>query len=128
MVPASLMLMESCQAKRSMPFRLTQAHPGTPPPLRNRFAMGFWGLPDDTAGGLSDAFQTHCHGASQPAASDASECVGVRVVSFNFGMPQPMLESSKQWNNRHVLKFRDLLNALGPTISADFVFLSLIHI
>ena len=86
--------------------------------------MSFCGLPDDTAGGLRGAFKTYRHGAAQPVAGDAPECVGVRVVSFNFGMPQTMLESSKQWNSRHVLKFRDLLNALGPTTSADFVFCS----
>ena len=36
------------------------------------------------------------HGASQPVAEDALECVGIRVVSFNFGIPQTMLESPKK--------------------------------
>ena len=108
------------------PFHNVSAHPGAPPqpPVHARLAMSFWGLPDDSAGGLRDAFKTYRHGAAQPVAGDAPECVGVRVVSFNFGMPQTMLESSRQWNNKHVFKFRDLLNALGPTTSADFVFCS----
>ena len=50
------------------------------------------------------------------------ECVVIRLVSFNFGMQQSMLESTKRWNNHHVKKFRDLLVSLGTAASTDFVF------
>ena len=67
--------------------------------------MSFWGLPDDTAGGLRDAFRTYRHGAAQPVSGTPSDhvvdCVGIRVVSFNFGIPQSMLQSDRQWNSRH---------------------------
>ena len=51
------------------------------------------------------------------------ECVAIRVVSFNFGIPQSMLESAKQWNKRHIFTFRDVLNGLGVA-GNDFVFCS----
>ena len=53
-----------------------------------------------------------------------AECVGIRVVSFNFGMPQSMLESAKQWNKRHIFRFRDVLMSLGHAAGNDFVFCS----
>ena len=50
------------------------------------------------------------------------ECVAIRVVSFNFGIPQSMLESDHKWNRRHVHTFRSVLSSLGPAASNDFVF------
>ena len=98
----------------SQPFRLTQARPRSPqcarcfsawPNLRARLAMSFWGLPDDAAAAPREAFKTYRHGAAQPVSGVPSDhvvdCVGIRVVSFNFGIPQSMLQSDRQWNSRH---------------------------
>ena len=53
-----------------------------------------------------------------------AEVVGIRVVSFNFGMPQTMLLSDKKWNKTHMFNFRDVLQSLGHAVSNDFVFCS----
>ena len=67
--------------------------------------MSFWGLPDDAAAAPRETFKTYRHGAAQPVSGTPSDhvvdCVGIRVVSFNFGIPQSMLQSDRQWNNRH---------------------------
>ena len=67
--------------------------------------MSYWGLPDDAADAPGDAFTTYRHGAAQPVSGIPSDhlvdCVAIRVVSFNFGIPQTMLQSDRQWNNRH---------------------------
>ena len=87
-----------------------------------------WTLVDATSVAPQAAFNTYRHGAAQPVSSKPSdhvaECVGIRVVSFNFGMPQSMLESARQWNNRHIFKFRDVLSSLGHAAGNDFVFCS----
>ena len=112
----------------SQPFRLADLCAGARGPVRARLAMTFWGLHQGTAGGTRDAFKTHRHGAAQPVGTVPSdhvaECVGIRVVSFNCGIQQTMLESGKQWNQKHVLKFRDLLQGLGPSSGSHFVFCS----
>ena len=88
--------------------------------------MNVWNLLEDTPDDTQRAFQTlvnfQPHGASQPVAQDAAECVGIRVVSFNFGMLQGMLESSKKWNKTHIFKFQGVLESLGVAASSDFVF------
>ena len=112
----------------SQPFRLADLCAGARGPVRARLAMTFWGLHQGTAGGTRDAFKTHRHGAAQPVGTVPSdhvaECVSIRVVSFNCGIQQTMLESGKQWNQKHVLKFRDLLQGLGPSSGSHFVFCS----
>ena len=88
--------------------------------------MNVWSLLEDIPDDTEQAFQTFVNyqppGASQPVEQDAAECVGIRVVSFNFGMPQSMLDSSKQWNKTHIYKFRDVLQSLGNAVGSDFVF------
>ena len=92
--------------------------------------MNFWSLLEATSGASQPAFKTYRHGAAQPVGEGAlpsqhvAECAGIRVVSFNFGMPQSMLESARQWNNRHIFKFRDVLSSLGHAAGNDFVFCS----
>ena len=62
------------------------------------------------------------HGASQPVAEDALECVGIRVVSFNFGIPQTMLDDSRTWKQTHSHRFCEVLESLGTACGSDFVF------
>ena len=50
--------------------------------------------------------------------------MGIRVCSFNMGMPQSMLDSEKRWNSQHVFKVRDVLSKLGPTAGSDLVLCS----
>ena len=50
------------------------------------------------------------------------DCVGIGVVSFNFGMQQSMLEADRRWNQKHVFRFRDVLSILGHAAGNDFVF------
>ena len=52
------------------------------------------------------------------------KCVSIRVVSFNLGIPQTMLESERRWNHHHVFKVRDALGILGHAAANDFVFCS----
>ena len=92
--------------------------------------MNFWSLLEATSGASQPAFKTYRHGAAQPVGEGAlpsqhvAECAGIRVVSFNFGMPQSMLESAKRWNRTHIFKFRDVLMSLGHAAGNDFVFCS----
>ena len=53
-----------------------------------------------------------------------AQCVGIRVVSFNIGLEQSMLESTRRWEGQHVIKFRDVLSSLGHAAHIDFVFCS----
>ena len=53
-----------------------------------------------------------------------AQCVGIRVVSFNVGIPQSMLESTRKWNRQHVFRFRDVLTSLGAAAGNDFVLCS----
>ena len=82
-----------------------------------------WTLADATSVAPQAAFNTYRHGAAQPVENNAAECVGIRVVSFNLGIPQSMLESAKQWNRKHIYRFRDVLAGLGVA-GNDFVFCS----
>ena len=83
--------------------------------------MNVWDLPEETSGASQPAFNTYPHGAAQLVGGDVAECVGIRVVSFNFGMPQSMLESERRWNRQHVFTFRDVLSSLGHAAGNDFV-------
>ena len=84
--------------------------------------MNVWDLPEDTDGASQPVLKTYLHGASQPDEQGVAKRVGLRVVSFNFGMPQSMLESTKRWNTTHVFTFRNVLNTLGQAADNDFVF------
>ena len=90
--------------------------------------MNFWSVLEATNGASESAFKTYRHGAAQPVScipSDhVAECVGIRVVSFNFGMPQSMLESDRSWNRQHVFRVRDVLSSLGHAAGNDFVLCS----
>ena len=87
--------------------------------------MNVWRLLlDQTRGAPQPAFDIYPHGAAQPVGTDVAQCVGIRVVSFNMGMPQSMLTSERQWNRRHVLALRDVLAKLGDACGNDFVLCS----
>ena len=83
--------------------------------------MDIWGLLDLSSGASQPAFDIYSHGAAQPVGGDVAECVGIGVVSFNFGMPQSMLESVRKWNREHVYRFCDVLRTLGHAAGNDFV-------
>ena len=52
--------------------------------------MDTWGIPEEPSGASQPAFQIY------PLAD--ARCVGIKVVSFNMGMPQSMLESDRCWH------------------------------
>ena len=87
-----------------------------------------WHLLDETSGASQPAFNICRYGAAQPVGRDVHEhvaqCVGIRVVSFNMGMPQSMLTSEKRWHQQHVFKVRDVLAKLGQAASNDIVLCS----
>ena len=65
------------------------------------------------------------HGASQPVGPVGGghvDCLCYRVVSFNFGINQGMLTSTRQWEKKHVFTLRDLLESMGKHCSNDFIF------
>ena len=86
--------------------------------------MNFWSELEAPSGASQPAFKTYRHDAPQLVEGDTAECVGIRVVSFNFGMAQSMLESARQWNKKHIFKFRDVLQSLGHGTGNHFVFCS----
>lgn len=89
--------------------------------------MNVWDLLEDTDAApqpaFDDAFSTYLRGAAQPA-EEAAECVGFRVVSFNCGMPQSMLQNESRWKRDHAQAFQDMLQRLGPAGNNDLVFCS----
>ena len=48
--------------------------------------------------------------------------MNLTVASYNFGIDQSMLESTKKWNSTLCIKFRDVLSSLGQAAGNDFVF------
>ena len=86
--------------------------------------MAVWTLNVDTTGASQAAFDIYPHGADQPVGEDVAQCVGIRVVSFNFGIPQTMLESDRRWNRQHLFTVRDVLVSLGQAATNDFVLCS----
>ena len=65
------------------------------------------------------------YAAAQPVAGDVeAQFVGIRVVSFNMGMPQSMLDSDRRWRTQHVFKVRDVLTKLGHGAGSDLVLCS----
>jgi len=87
---------------------------------------------------------TGSRGASQPAASDGARgatqpvasagwrprcyswppdnAVKFNVISFNFGINQAMLDSERQWNNKHGKKLRAIIHKCGDVALGDFIF------
>ena len=77
--------------------------------------MDTWGIPEEPSGASQPAFQIY----SLPDA----RCVSIKVVSFNMGMPQSMLESDRSWR-RAFHAVRDMLEKLGHGAGNDIVLCS----
>ena len=77
--------------------------------------MDTWGIPEEPSGASQPAFQIY-------PLPDA-RCVGIKVVSFNMGMPQSMLESDRCWR-RAFHAVRDMLEKLGHGAGNDIVLCS----
>ena len=87
--------------------------------------MEVWSLLDETSGARQPAaFKTYRYGAAQSGGGDVPQCVGIRAVSFNIGMPQTMLQSDRRWQRQHGFKVRDVLAKLGHAAGNDFVLCS----
>ena len=84
--------------------------------------MAAWASQPETPGVSPPGLALHTHGASQPVGDGVVTCPALRIVSFNFGIEQNMLTSERQWAQKHVYKFRDLLRSMGNTFSHDFIF------
>ena len=84
-----------------------------------------WNVLDETSGASQPAFNIYPYAAAQRVAGNVeTQFVGIRVVSFNMGMPQSMLNSQRRWRTEHVFKIRDVLTKLGHGASSDLVFCS----
>ena len=84
-----------------------------------------WNVLDETSGASQPAFNMYPYAAAQPVAGDVeAQFVGIRVVSFNMGMPQSMLDSDRRWRTQHVFKVRDVLTKLGHGAGSDLVLCS----
>ena len=81
-----------------------------------------WASRPETPGASPPGLALDTHGASQPVGDGVVTCPALRIVSFNFGIEQNMLTSERQWAQKHVYKFRDLLRSMGNTFSHDFIF------
>ena len=77
--------------------------------------MDTWGIPEEPSGASQPAFQIY-------PLPDA-RCVSIKVVSFNMGMPQSMLESARCWH-RAFHAVRDMLEKLGHGAGNDIVLCS----
>ena len=86
--------------------------------------MDTWGILDEPSGASQPAFKIYPYGAAQPVKGDLAKCVGIKVVSFNMGMPQTMLESERRWHRQHVFNVREVLAKLGQAAGNDFVLCS----
>ena len=84
-----------------------------------------WNVLGETSGASQPAFNIYPYAAAQRVAGNVeTQFVGIKVVSFNMGIPQSMLNSERRWPTEHVLKFRDLLTKLGHVASSDLVLCS----
>ena len=84
-----------------------------------------WNVLDETSGASQPAFNIYPYAVAQPVARDVeAQFVGIRVVSFNMGMPQSMLDSDRRWRTEHVFKIRDVLTKLGHGAGSDLVLCS----
>ena len=87
--------------------------------------MDTWGLADEASGASQPAFNIYPDAATQRVAGNVeAQFVGIRVVSFNMGMPQSMLDSERRWRTQHVFKVRDVLTKLGHGAGSDLVLCS----
>ena len=86
--------------------------------------MDTWGIPDEPSGASQPAFQIYPYGIPQPVEGELARCVGIKVVSFNMGMPQSMLESDRCWHRQYVFNVRDMLEKLGHGAGNDIVLCS----
>ena len=77
--------------------------------------MDTWGIAEEPSGASQPAFQIY-------PLPDA-RCVSIKVVSFNMGMPQSMLESDRSWR-RAFHAVRDMLEKLGHGAGNDIVLCS----
>ena len=84
--------------------------------------MAAWASQPETPGVSPPGLALHTHGDSHPVGGGMVTFLGLRIVSFNFGIEQNMLKSDRQWAQKHVYKFRDLLRSMGNTFSHDFIF------
>ena len=84
--------------------------------------MAFWELPLRTSGALQPALSTrpHTDGGVPQEGEYVPQCVGIRVVSYNFGIGQGMLESPKKWNHEHVRMARSLVQRYVATLTGCF--------
>ena len=76
--------------------------------------MACWDMRPETRRASPPACTILRHGASQPVGKDMALCLAVRISSFNFGMPQTMLTSTRQWRRMHERKLRDISRIFGP--------------
>ena len=84
-----------------------------------------WNVLDETSGASQPAFNIYPYAAAQRVAGNVeTQFVGIRVVSFNMGMPQSMLDSDRRWRTQHVFKVRDVLTKLGHGAGSDLVLCS----
>ena len=84
-----------------------------------------WNVRDETSGASQPAFNIYPYAVAQPVARDVeAQFVGIKVVSFNMGMPQSMLDSDRRWRTQHVFKVCDVLTKLGHGAGSDLVFCS----
>ena len=86
--------------------------------------MDTWGIPDEPSGASQPAFRFYPFGLTQPVEGDLAKCVGIKVVSFNMGMPQSMLTSEYRWRRQHNFAVRDTLAKLGDGAGNDIVLCS----
>ena len=84
-----------------------------------------WNVLDETSGASQPAFNIYPYAAAQRVAGNVeTQFVGIRVVSFNMGMPQSMLDSDRRWRTQHVFKVRDVLTKLAHGAGSDLVLCS----
>ena len=84
-----------------------------------------WNVLDETSGASQPAFNIYPYAAAQRVAGNVeTQFVGIRVVSFNMGMPQSMLDSDRRWRTTHVFKVRDVLRKLAHGAGSDLVLCS----
>ena len=83
--------------------------------------MDTWRIPDEPSGASQPVFQIYPYGIPQPVEGELARCVGIKVVSFNMGMPQSMLDSDRCWHRHGV---RDMLETLGHGAGNDIVLCS----
>ena len=94
--------------------------------------MVIWKFIDDSSGAPQPAFQIYPYGVDRPLEAYVAQCVSIKVLSFNMGMPQSIrLESDRRWSRQHVagarpraVKVRDVLPKLGQAADDDFVICS----